>query len=185
MRTHPTPWFVRTQHALKMARNKPHPSTKGKAKAYVPPTRAFPRLVVLRSQPAANPQHETPVTPTISAPTSSLPPKKRPIQKAAGEGTSTIAAQSFRRRSQRIAAIGRTFFQAPKVQEVISVSSDSEPESEMVKEAEDVEEDPKEDAVEAPQEVGIEEEGEEDPEEDPMEENAAEKGVCVGVDFAD
>ncbi|MED6126541.1 hypothetical protein PIB30_079498 [Stylosanthes scabra] len=89
-----------------MARNTPSPS----AKAYGPPTRASRRLAALRSQPAANPQPETLVTPTISAPTSSLPPKKRPIQKAVGEGTSKAVAQSLKRRSQRITAIGRTFF---------------------------------------------------------------------------
>ncbi|MED6137606.1 hypothetical protein PIB30_066529 [Stylosanthes scabra] len=103
-----------------MARNGPSPSPKGKAKAYGPLTQVSSRLAALRSQPAANPQPETPVTPTISAPTSSLPPKKRLIQKAAGY----------------------TFFRAPKEQEVIVVSSDSEPEPEMVKEVEDVEEDP-------------------------------------------
>ncbi|MED6139382.1 hypothetical protein PIB30_083291 [Stylosanthes scabra] len=168
-----------------MARNGPSPSAKGKAKAYGPPTRASPMLAALRSQPAANPQPETPVTPTISAPTSSLLPKKRPTQKAVGEGTSKAAAQSFKRRSLRIAAIGRTFFQPPKNQEAITNSSDTEPEPEKVEEAEDMEEDPEEDPVETPQGAEIEEEDEEDPEEDPMEENAAEEGVCIEDDFAD
>ncbi|MED6152715.1 hypothetical protein PIB30_094681 [Stylosanthes scabra] len=84
----PAPWSVRTQRVLKMARNGPSPLAKGKAKAYGSPTRASLRLATLRSQLAANLQPETPVTPTISEPTSSLPTKKHPIQKAAGEGTS-------------------------------------------------------------------------------------------------
>ncbi|MED6173673.1 hypothetical protein PIB30_061803 [Stylosanthes scabra] len=159
---------VRTGIA-EMACNGPSPSIKEKAKAFGPPTQASPRLATLRSHPVANPQPETPVTPTISAPTSSLPPKKRLIQKAASEGTSKAAAKSFGRRSQRLAAIGRTSFQAPKVQEVIAVSNDSKPELEMVKEAEDEEEDPEEDPVEEPQEARIEEEDEEDPKEDPIE----------------
>ncbi|MED6133468.1 hypothetical protein PIB30_028534 [Stylosanthes scabra] len=142
-----------------MARNEPSPSDKGKAKAYGPPTRASPRLAALRSQPAANPQTETPVTPTISASTSSMLPKKRPTQKVVGEGTSKAATQSFK--------------------------SDPEPEPEKVEEAEDMEEDPEEDPVEAPQGTGIEEEDEEDPEEDPMEENVAEEGVRIEDDFAD
>ncbi|MED6150225.1 hypothetical protein PIB30_070336, partial [Stylosanthes scabra] len=132
----------------------------------------------------ANPQPETLVTPTTNVSTSSLPPKKRPIQKAAGEGTSKAAARSFRRRSQRIAAIGRTFFQVSEEQEVIAVSNDFEPEPEIVKEFEKVEEDPKEDPVEAPQGAEIEEEDKEDPKEDPMEENAAEEGVREEDDFA-
>ncbi|MED6195770.1 hypothetical protein PIB30_041081, partial [Stylosanthes scabra] len=165
-----------------MARNGPSPSTKGKGKAFGPPTRASPRLAALRSQSAASPQPETPVTPAVIAPTPSLPPKKRPIQKAAGEGTSKAAARSFRRRSQRIAAIGRTFIQAPKEQEVIAINSYSEPEPEIVEKDEDVEED----SEEAPQDAGIEEEEEEeDPDEDPEEENAAEEGVREEDDFAD
>ncbi|MED6139845.1 hypothetical protein PIB30_087782 [Stylosanthes scabra] len=150
-----------------MARDGPFPPAKGKAKAFGPPTRVTPRLAAL------------------SAATSSLPPKKRPIQKAAGEGTSKAAAKSFRKRFQRLAATGRTSFQAPKIQEVIAVISDSEPKSEMVKEAENVEEDPEEDPVEEPQEAGIEEEDEEDPKEDPMEENDVEEGVRVEDDFVD
>ncbi|MED6174435.1 hypothetical protein PIB30_068936, partial [Stylosanthes scabra] len=109
-----------------MAPNGPSPSAKGKGKAYRPPTRASPRLTALRSQSGANPQPKTPVTPVVIAPTPSLPPKKHPIQKAADKGTSKAAAQSFRRRSQRITAIGHTFIQAPKEQEVIAISSDSE-----------------------------------------------------------
>ncbi|MED6172962.1 hypothetical protein PIB30_054863 [Stylosanthes scabra] len=77
---------------------------------------------------SSKPQPKTPVTPAIIAPTPSLPPKKGHIQKAAGEGTSKAVAQSFRRRSQRIAAIGRTFIPAPKEQEVIAITSDSAPE---------------------------------------------------------
>ncbi|MED6220934.1 hypothetical protein PIB30_049552 [Stylosanthes scabra] len=88
---------------------RPSPSAKGKAKAYEPPTRSSPRLAALRSQSAANPHPEAPVTTTVPAstarraalisiksysmklserdnpsntePTPSLPPKKRPIQK--------------------------------------------------------------------------------------------------------
>ncbi|MED6187715.1 hypothetical protein PIB30_079086, partial [Stylosanthes scabra] len=67
------------------------------------------------------------------------------------------------RRSQRIATIGRTFFQEVEKEEVIALSSDSEPEK--IKE---VKECPEEDPAEAPQGVGIEEE---DPEE------AAEQGA--------
>ncbi|MED6149562.1 hypothetical protein PIB30_063678 [Stylosanthes scabra] len=160
-----------------MARNGPSPSAKGKAKAYRLLTRAFPRLATLRSQAVANSQPEAPVILATNVPTSSLPLKKRPIQKKACEGTSKAAARSFCKRSQRIAAIGHTFFQASEEQEVIAVSSDSEPEPKMVKEVENVEEDPEEDPVEVPQGAGIEEEDEEDPEEDPMEENAAKDGV--------
>ncbi|MED6115581.1 hypothetical protein PIB30_091987 [Stylosanthes scabra] len=115
---------------------------------------------------AANPQ---PVTPPAS-------------QKASNPKGST---QSFKRRSQRIAAIGRTFFQPPKKQEAITISSDPEPEPEKVEEAEDVEEDPEEDPVETPQGAGIKEDDKENPEEDPMEENAAEEGVRVEDDFTD
>ncbi|MED6139567.1 hypothetical protein PIB30_085052 [Stylosanthes scabra] len=115
-------------HLNSMARNGPSPLAKGKAKAYGPPTRAFPRLAALRSQPATNRQPETPVTLTINAPTSTLPPKKRPIQRAAGEGTLKAASRSFHRRSQRIAAIGCTFFQPTKNQEAITINSGSEPE---------------------------------------------------------
>ncbi|MED6128462.1 hypothetical protein PIB30_098174 [Stylosanthes scabra] len=150
-----------------------------------PQLQSLPKLAALRSQPVANCQPETPVTPTINAPTLTLLPKKRPIQKVAGEGTSKAAARSFRRRSQRIVAIGRTFFQLSEKQEVIAVSSDSDPKPEMVKEVEEVEEDPEEDPVEAPQGIGIEEEDEEDPEEDPIEENVAEDGVRKEDDFAD
>ncbi|MED6126466.1 hypothetical protein PIB30_078796 [Stylosanthes scabra] len=82
-----------------MACNGPFTSAKGKAKAYGPPTRASPRLATLWSQPAANRHPETPVTLTLGAPTSTLPPKKRPIPKKAGEGTSKAASRSFRRRS--------------------------------------------------------------------------------------
>ncbi|MED6116057.1 hypothetical protein PIB30_096541 [Stylosanthes scabra] len=138
-----------------MDRNGPAPSAKGKAKAYGPPTRASPRLVALRSQSVANPRPEIPV-PSNIAPTPSLPPKKRPIQKAAGEGTSKAATQSFRRQSQRIAAIGRTFTQAPNEQEA---PQDTE--------------------------VEEEEEEEEDPEEDPKEESAAKEVLREEDDFAD
>ncbi|MED6149742.1 hypothetical protein PIB30_065538 [Stylosanthes scabra] len=79
-----------------MAWNGLSPSAKGKAKVYGPPTRASHRLAALRSQPVANRQPETPVTPTIGAPTSTLPPKKHPIPKKAGEGTSKVASRSFR-----------------------------------------------------------------------------------------
>ncbi|MED6123254.1 hypothetical protein PIB30_047409 [Stylosanthes scabra] len=138
---------------FQMARNRPSPSAKGKANAYGPPTRASPRLTALRSQPAANGQPETPVTPTIGAPTSTLPPKKCPIPKKTGEGTSKAASRSFRRRSQRIAAIGRTFFQEAEKEKVIALSSDSEPEK-----IKKVKEGPEEDPAEAPQGAGIEEE---------------------------
>ncbi|MED6200315.1 hypothetical protein PIB30_083864 [Stylosanthes scabra] len=139
-----------------MARNRPCSSAKGKGKAYDPPTRASPRLTALRTQSAVNPLPETPVTPAVITPTSSLPPKKHHIQKAAGEGTSKVAARSFRRRSQRIVAIGKD---------------------------EDVKEDPKKGPEEAHQDAGMEEE-EEDLEEDPEEENAAEEGVREEDDFA-
>ncbi|MED6164304.1 hypothetical protein PIB30_088422 [Stylosanthes scabra] len=139
-----------------MARKGPSPSAKGKAKAYGPPTQASPRLAAMRSQPAANSQPETPVTQAINAPTSSLPPKKRPIQKKAG----------------------RIFFQAPKEKEVNALSSKSEPEHKIAGKEENVEEDPEE----GPEE---EEEEEVNPEEDPEEENATEKGVRVEDDFAD
>ncbi|MED6164021.1 hypothetical protein PIB30_085589 [Stylosanthes scabra] len=143
-----------------MDRNGPSPSTKGKGKAFGPPTRASPRLAALRSQPGAKPQPETPATPTISAPASSLPPKKCQIQKKAGEGTSKAAALSFRRRSQRIAAIGRTFFHTPTEQKIIALSSESEPEHKLAGKEEGLEE--------AHQDAGLEEqEEEEDPEEDP------------------
>ncbi|MED6162214.1 hypothetical protein PIB30_068292 [Stylosanthes scabra] len=118
--------------------------------------------IALRSQLAANPQHETLVTHAVSAPTPSLPPKKRPIPKAAS----------------------RTFIQAAKEQEVIAISSDSELEPEIAGKDEDVEEDPEEGPEEAPQDAGMKEE-EEDPEEDPEEENAAEEGVRKEDDFAD
>ncbi|MED6152610.1 hypothetical protein PIB30_093654 [Stylosanthes scabra] len=117
-----------------MARNGPSASAKGKAKAYGPPTRASPRLAALRSQAAINSQPEAPVTPAVLAlaiakwTARMSPPKKRPIQNAAGEGTSKATAQSFHRRSHRIAAIGRSFTQAPKEQEVIAISNDSEKE---------------------------------------------------------
>ncbi|MED6210386.1 hypothetical protein PIB30_063621 [Stylosanthes scabra] len=65
---------------------------KGKGKTYGPPIRASPRLAALRAQSVANPQPETLVVPAVIAPTLSLPPKKRPIQKAAGEGTSKATA---------------------------------------------------------------------------------------------
>ncbi|MED6223309.1 hypothetical protein PIB30_072713 [Stylosanthes scabra] len=168
-----------------MARNGPSPSAKGKDKAYGPPTRASPRLAALRSQKVANSQPEAPIILATNVPSSSLPPKKRPIQKAAGKGTSKVAAQSFLRRSQQISAIGRTFFQAFEEQEVIVVSSDFEPKLGMVKEIEEVGEDPENDPVEAPQGAGIEEEDEEDPEEDSIQENVAEKGVREEDDFAD
>ncbi|MED6188492.1 hypothetical protein PIB30_086480 [Stylosanthes scabra] len=175
-----------------MAGNKPSHSAKGKAKAY--PTRASPRLAALRSQSTAKPQPETPVTPAVTAPTPSLPPKKRPIQKAAGEGTSKATAQSFHKQSQGIAAIGHTFIQASKEQEVIAISSDSEPEPaikdtirEIVEMDEDEEEDPEEDPEEAPQdaEVEAEVEEEEDPEGDPEEKSAAEEVLREEDDFAD
>ncbi|MED6183854.1 hypothetical protein PIB30_041709 [Stylosanthes scabra] len=106
-----------------MARNEPCPSAKGKAKAYEPPTRASPWLAALRSQAVANSQLKAPVTPTTNVLTLSLPPKKCPIQKTTSKGISKAAARSFRRRSQRIAAIGRTFFQASEEQEVIPSSN--------------------------------------------------------------
>ncbi|MED6200327.1 hypothetical protein PIB30_083998 [Stylosanthes scabra] len=93
----------------------------------------------------------------VNIPTSSLPPKKHPTQNTAGEGTSEAAAQSCKWRSQRIAALCRTFFQQAKNQEAITISSDLEPEQEKVEEAENMEEDPEEDPVEAPQGAGIEE----------------------------
>ncbi|MED6137468.1 hypothetical protein PIB30_065298 [Stylosanthes scabra] len=147
-------------------------SAKGKAKAYGPPTRASPRIAALRSQSAANPQPETPVTPAVTTPTPTLPPKKRPIQKAAG----------------------RTFIQTPKEQEVIAISSDSEPElaikdtiHEIVEMEEDEEEDPEEDSEEAPQDAEVEAkvEAKEDPEEDPEEESAAEEVLREEDDFTD
>ncbi|MED6215419.1 hypothetical protein PIB30_113473, partial [Stylosanthes scabra] len=52
-----------------MAHKGSSPSTKGKGKAYGPPTRASSRLAALRSQSAANPPLETPVTPAGIAPT--------------------------------------------------------------------------------------------------------------------
>ncbi|MED6138833.1 hypothetical protein PIB30_078191 [Stylosanthes scabra] len=144
--------------SFQIASDKPSPSTKGNAKAYGPPTRASPRFAALRSQSVANPRPETPVIPAVIAPTPSLPPKKRPIRKVA----------------------------APKEQEVIAISSDSEPEPEIVEKDEDVEEDPEEDPDEAPQDAGMEEEEEEEnPKEDPKEENAAEEGVREEDDFAD
>ncbi|MED6209981.1 hypothetical protein PIB30_059802 [Stylosanthes scabra] len=178
------------------------------------------RLAALRSQSTAKPQPGVPVTPAVPAPatakqtarmsvksysiklanrdgpsniapTLSLPPKKPPIQKAAGEGTSKAAAQSIRRRSQRIATLGRPSPSAPKERVVIVVSSDSKPEPaledtihEILEMDEEVEEDPKEDPEEAPQDAGIEEE-EEDPEEDPEEESAAEKVLHGEDDYDD
>ncbi|MED6210191.1 hypothetical protein PIB30_061821 [Stylosanthes scabra] len=117
------------------------PPAKGKAKAYGPPTRASPRLTTLRSQAAVQPQPETPVTPGISGPTSSLPPKKRPIQREAGECTSKAAATPIRRHSQRIATLNCALSQAPKELEVIAISSDSE--TKTAKD-DDVEAEPKE-----------------------------------------
>ncbi|MED6207080.1 hypothetical protein PIB30_032532 [Stylosanthes scabra] len=185
-----------------MARNGPPPSAKGKAKAYGPPTRASPRLVALRSQSAIKSQPEAPVTPAVPAlatakriarmlvnsysmkladrdgpsniaPTPSLPPKKRPIQKAAGEGTSKC-----------ITALGRPYTSTPKEQIVIVVGSDSEPEPaledtihKIVEMAED----------EAPQNAGVkeEEEYEEEPEEDPVEESVVELVLRKEDDYAD
>ncbi|MED6171571.1 hypothetical protein PIB30_041867 [Stylosanthes scabra] len=83
---------------------------------------------------------------------------------------SPMLADLRSQRSQRIAAIGRTFFQAPKEQEVIIVSSDLEPEPMIGGKEED---------------AGMEEEEEEeDHEKDPEEENAAEEGVREEDDFA-
>ncbi|MED6175337.1 hypothetical protein PIB30_077385 [Stylosanthes scabra] len=107
-----------------MARKGSSPLAKGKGKARGLPTRASPRLVALRSQAAAQNQLGTPVTPAINTPTLSLPIKKRPLNKAAGEGTPKAAAKYFRRRYLRIATISRTFMQAPKEQGVNAISSD-------------------------------------------------------------
>ncbi|MED6116311.1 hypothetical protein PIB30_099126 [Stylosanthes scabra] len=85
-----------------MARKGSFPLAKGKGKAHGLPTRASPRLAALRSQVAAQNQLGTLVTPTINAPTSSLPIKKRPLNKAAG----------------------RTFMLAPREQGVNAISSD-------------------------------------------------------------
>ncbi|MED6153696.1 hypothetical protein PIB30_104601, partial [Stylosanthes scabra] len=67
-------------------------------------------------------------TPAINTPTSSLPIKKRPLNKVAGEGTPKAVAKSFRRRYLRIAAISHTFMQAPMEQGVNAISSDPKPE---------------------------------------------------------
>ncbi|MED6113150.1 hypothetical protein PIB30_068148 [Stylosanthes scabra] len=69
-----------------MAHKGSSPLAKGKGKAHGLPTRASPRLDALRSQVAAQNQLGTPVTPAINAPTSSLPIKKCPLNKVAGEG---------------------------------------------------------------------------------------------------
>ncbi|MED6174279.1 hypothetical protein PIB30_067600 [Stylosanthes scabra] len=153
-----------------MAGDKPSSPAKGKAKAYGPPTRASSRLVALRSQSAANPQPETPVTPAVIAPTPSLPPKKRHIQKAAGEGTSKAAAQSFRRQSHNSKP-------EPAIKDTIRKIVDMD---------EDEEEDLEEDLEEAPQDAEVEEheEEEEDPEEDLEEESAAKLVLHGEDDFA-
>ncbi|MED6187287.1 hypothetical protein PIB30_075005 [Stylosanthes scabra] len=114
-----------------MARNAPSPSAKGKCKA------------------TTSPQFEIRTALAANVPTSSLLPKKRPIPKRVGEGTSKAATSSFCRRSQRIVAIGHTFFQEAEKEEVIALSSDSEPEK--------VEEDPEGAPADAPQEAAIEE----------------------------
>ncbi|MED6161430.1 hypothetical protein PIB30_060656 [Stylosanthes scabra] len=103
-----------------MARNGLSPSTKRKAKAYGPPTRALLRLAAQISHLAANLHTETPVTPAVPVPSTArqtawisvksysiklverddpsntvrtpmFPHKKHPIQKAAGGGTSKAA----------------------------------------------------------------------------------------------
>ncbi|MED6194583.1 hypothetical protein PIB30_029961 [Stylosanthes scabra] len=150
-------------------------------------THHSPRLVALRSQEAAHLQPQAPVTPAISTPTSRLPLKKRPIQREAGEGTSKVVATSSRRRSQRLTTLSRTFHLAPKEQEVIAISSDSEPEP-ALKEAsngvagkDETEDKPGEDPKEVPQNPKVEN-GEEQEE--------AAQGGAEGVppeenDFAD
>ncbi|MED6188506.1 hypothetical protein PIB30_086624 [Stylosanthes scabra] len=101
-----------------MARTRSTPLAKGKAKLYRPPTRASPRLAALRSQGTVQPQPEAPVTPTVSIPKPSLPPKKRPIPREVREGTSKAATTHIRRHSQRLAALSRVSRQAPKDQEL-------------------------------------------------------------------
>ncbi|MED6114954.1 hypothetical protein PIB30_085470 [Stylosanthes scabra] len=140
-----------------MACKGPSPTAKGKGKAYGPPTRASPRLAALRSQSATKPQPETPVTPTCCH-----------------CAKTELASQET------------SYPKAPKEQEVIAVSSDSEPEPEIAGENEDVGEDPEEGPGEAHQDTEMEEEEEEeDPKEDPEEENVAEEGVHEEDDFAD
>ncbi|MED6177734.1 hypothetical protein PIB30_100809 [Stylosanthes scabra] len=186
-----------------MAHSGLSPLAKGKAKAYGPLTRASPRLTPLRSQPVANPHPEALVTPSYyvladrdgpsnTAPTPSLPPKKRLIQKAPGEGTSKATAKPIRIRSQWIAAKGGTSTNTPKERVVITLSSDSEPElrledtiQEVVEMDEDQEEDSEEDPEEAPQNAEVEEE-EEDPKEDTEEEEEEAEEVLYGEDdYAD
>ncbi|MED6208597.1 hypothetical protein PIB30_046858 [Stylosanthes scabra] len=98
-----------------MARNEPSLSTKGNAKAYGPPTQASPRLAALRARSVPNPQPETPVTPAIIAPTPSLPPKKRSIQKAAGEGTSK--AGKMRMWNKILKRVRRRHIRVPEMEE--------------------------------------------------------------------
>ncbi|MED6173582.1 hypothetical protein PIB30_060899 [Stylosanthes scabra] len=196
-----------------MTSDKPSPSAKEKAKAFGPPTRASPRLAALRSQSAVNSQPETPVIPAVPAPatakrtarmfvksysmklvyrdgpsnivpTPSFPPKKRLIQKEAGESTSKATVQSFRKQSQRIAALGRPSPNAPKDDSELELALEDTV-HEIVEMDEEVEEDPEEDPEEAPQNAGIEEEEEEDPEEDPEEESAAEEVLCGEDNYVD
>ncbi|MED6210814.1 hypothetical protein PIB30_067697 [Stylosanthes scabra] len=140
MRTHPTPWCVRTQHALKMARKGSSSLAKGKAIAYGPLTRASPRLAAMRARLVANSCPETPVTHAISTPTSSLPIKKC-----------------------------RTFMQAPKEQGVNAISSNHKPEpapKDANHETTKMDGDEDEDLKEKPKEVPNVEEEEKPDEED-------------------
>ncbi|MED6123250.1 hypothetical protein PIB30_047405 [Stylosanthes scabra] len=107
-----------------MARSRPSPSAKGKAKAYAPPTRASPRLAALWAK--ASPPSPTPPP----SPVPSLPLKKRAIPYAtlvpplaARKGTSKMSAQPIHRRSQRIIARGGTSTSAPKEKVVIAISN--------------------------------------------------------------
>ncbi|MED6189413.1 hypothetical protein PIB30_095742 [Stylosanthes scabra] len=154
---------IRTHQSRCIARCGPSPSAKGKAKAYSPPTRASPRLAVLRAK--ASPHSPTP----------SLPPKRHHIPAIAlvsplamGNNTSKISAKHIRRRSQRIADRGGTSTSAPKEKVVIAISSDFELEPKLedtIREVVEMDEDPEEKLKEEPQVAEVEEDPEEDSEE--------------------
>ncbi|MED6219517.1 hypothetical protein PIB30_036498 [Stylosanthes scabra] len=138
-----------------MAQDGPSPSAKGKAKVWTLPTRASPKLAVLRAQvspssPAPIPCNRTPCSSySSSSPTNSGEENHADICEARG-GPSTTASQEH---------------------VLIEISSEAEPEAkledaidEVVEMDKDLEEDPKE----APEEE--EEDENEDPKEDPEEE---------------
>ncbi|MED6207384.1 hypothetical protein PIB30_035290 [Stylosanthes scabra] len=97
--------FILPFQSLQMVRTRSTSMAKGKAKLSQHPTRASPRLAVLRSNIAVQIPTPTPDVLAKETVTSTLPPKKRQSFRMAGESSSISDTKTTCRRPRRLAVL--------------------------------------------------------------------------------